>query len=286
MRKTDTQAKLIALQNSWVRLNPDPQGVIVLIGGYFFGTVPTTYNSFIDGLCSQNYTVIFYPYSFAEPSHWKIAKQLLEQIECCQEEIIKKAQRQGYKTDIYSDFSNYCFVGHSLGCECIALIQFLGLDKHKQHEFLQEACRDLGQNEVTKYDICDVDKIPSEKPIPYKASLLMAPCFRSPKAIQVFYIRPKEKLMQYLIEKSPLLPLTGLISFKGDDIADRDVMWLHENLGNHRLVHYHEIQGEAPFSPHLIPNFDPIKSGLLDYAAQSVQELIQRQKWGKDQGGK
>ena len=124
-----------------------------------------------------------------------------------------------------------------------------------------------------------------EKPIPYKASLLMAPCFKDPS----HSTRPKQKLMQYMIENSPLLPLSALISFKGDNTAGEDVNWLHQNLSPESLVGFEELnfRSNLPlFLPqslkqHLIPCYNPIKSGLLGCAVKYIDQLIGNQNAGE-----
>ena len=187
----------------------------------------------------------------------------------------------GYRSDIYTDPRKECLVGHSLGTECIALIRFLGLKKDRQLQFLQKARQELGSKVVTDRDFSDVENIPQQQPIPYKASLLMAPCFKTPSSIGwLLAVRPKQQLMRYLIQQEPsLLPLTSLISFKGDRIAKSDVEWVHQELSKQgSLIDFREIDNHHPLwtslCDRMTPAFDPINSGLADCAADFISKLI------------
>jgi hypothetical protein len=279
MSNINVQQNWIPLQHTFVKINPNAKGTVIFIGGYLYGTFPTSsYSGLLNGLYQKDFTVISYPYSPVQLSHWKLSNDLLEKIEHLQSDIIHEAKRKGYPTEVYYDDDKYCFVGHSLGCECISLIQFLGFTKDKQKKLLQEARDKLGPKEVTKSDFSDVDSLPEEKPVPYKASLLMAPCFKDP----LRGIRPKQELMWYAIENGPLLPLTALISFKGDNTAGEDVNWLHQNLSPESLVGFEELNFRSNLPPfvsqslkqHLIPCYKPIQSSLLDCAVKYIDQLI------------
>jgi len=279
MSNIKVPSKWLPLQHSFVKINPNAKGTVIFIGGYLYGTLPTTsYSDLLNGMYQKDFTVISYSYSPVQLSHWKLSNDLLEEIEHLQNDIIDEAKRRGYPTEVYYDDDKYCFVGHSLGCECISLIQFLSFTKDKQKKLLQEALEKLGPEQVTHFDFSDVDSLPEEKPVPYKASLLMAPCFKDP----LRGIRPKQELMRYAIENGPLLPLTALISFKGDDIASEDVNWLHQNLSPESLVGFEELsfQSNLPWwaaqslKQHLIPCYHPAKSGLLDCAVKYIDQLI------------
>ncbi|MEH2244749.1 DUF1350 family protein [Nostoc sp.] len=286
MDNTDGQYKLIELQNFWLRLNPNPKGVVLFIGGYFL--LDESYSRLLDKLYDNGYTVLSYSYSFLQTNHWCIAKNLLEQIEKLQENIIEKADSMDYETNIYKDFSNYCFLGHSLGCELIALIQFLSIQRDARNQLLKEAFDVLEPSYVTEDDISDVQNIFFEKFIPFKASVLMAPCFQPPKSIWWFPyidIQPKPKLLQCLINTKRLLPWTTLISFEGDNIANEDVEWLHKNLEDGRLVNYSKIEKQKYIISHLIPILEPIISGLSDCVIKDLESLIRYQKVSRPKTG-
>jgi hypothetical protein len=281
MSNIKAHPKWLPFQHSFVKINPNAKGTVLFIGGYLYGTLPTwSYNNMLNHLFHKGFTVIPYSYSPVQLNHWKLANDLLDEIEHIKRDIIHQSERAGYRTDVYLAPDKYCFVGHSLGCECISLIQFLSFTKDKQNKLLQEARDKLGPEKVTDSDFSDVDSLPEERPVPYKASLLMAPCFKNP----LRGIRPKQELMQYAIENGSLLPLTALISFKGDDIAGEDVNWLHQNLSHESLVGKElNFQSNLPWwvgqslKQHLIPCYNPIESGLLDCAVKYIDQLIARE---------
>lgn len=78
------------------------------------------------------------------------------------------------------------------------------------------------------------------------------------------------------------MPLTSLISFKGDRIAQSDVDWVKKELSTQgRLSNFREIDNHQPLwtsvCDHMTPAFDPIKSGLANCAADFIGELINSQ---------
>lgn len=275
--------KLIALPHGFVSLHPEPEGIVHFIGGYFFGTgVSCWYGSLLECL-QQRFTVHSYSYSFAELSHWKIASDLLEQIEQVKKEATRISKQEGFNPEIYEDPNKHCLVGHSLGCECISLIRFLGYPKDRQIQMLKSACQILGPQEVTDLDFSDVKALPQSQSIPYRASLLMAPCYKTPTAISsLLKVRPQQQLTRYLIQQShELLPKTALIALDGDTIAGPDADWVHQELYKQgSLLDFYEIKVHHPYwialQYHMIPAFDPINSGLAGYAADFICKLLMK----------
>jgi hypothetical protein len=210
-----------------------------------------------------------------------IANELLEQIEAVKVEGVRTANQLGFSSEVYSDPNSHCLVGHSLGCECIALIRLLGLKKEDQVNLLKTAREQLGDKAVTYRDFADVESLPQLQAIPYRASLLMAPCFLTPTAVSwLLKVRPQQALVRYLIEQRPeLLPLTSLISFEGDTIAEPDVDFTHRTLDRQgSLLDYHPIKIDHPkwtaLQYHMTPAFDPIDSGLSRCATDFISKLV------------
>ncbi|HEY9672297.1 MAG TPA: DUF1350 family protein [Waterburya sp.] len=281
MSRTDAQNQLIPLRHGFVSVHPDPAGIVHFIGGYFFGTGANFWYRGLLNELKQKFTVHVYSYPFTELSHWKLAYDLLEQIEQVNKVAAQDVQRWGYQTDIYSDPSKHCLLGHSLGCECITLIRFLGFNQEQQLQCLHEARDVLGSKEVKEQDFFDVESLPQQESVPYKASLLMAPCFKTPVYVDwLIDVRPKQLLMRYLIEKEPtLLPISSLISFKNDTIAEADVESVRQTLAQQKsLINVQEIAVDRKWRTalpyHMIPAFDPIQSGLSDCAANFIYELV------------
>jgi Protein of unknown function (DUF1350) len=275
--------KIIALPHGFVSLHPEPEGIVHFIGGYFFGTgVSCWYGSLLERL-QQRFTVHSYSYSFAQLSHWIIAKDLLEEIEQVKSEGTCFAKQIGSNPEVYANPDKHCLVGHSLGCECISLIRFLGFQKDQQIQMLESARQILGPQEVTEFDFSDVEALPQLQSIPYQVSLLMAPCYKTPTAISsLLKVRPQQQLTRYLIQQSPdLLPKTALIAFEGDTIAGPDVNWVHQELDKQgSLLDFYEIKVHHPYwialQYHMIPAFDPINSGLAEYAADFICKLLMK----------
>ena len=110
---------------SWVAIHPEPKGVIQFIGGAFFGTFPTVfYRYLLQELFEEGYTIIALPFRFSF-RHWSIAIDLLKEQEVLRQELSEIASRLGYRQDVYQDKANYFWLGHSLGCKYIALLEFL-----------------------------------------------------------------------------------------------------------------------------------------------------------------
>jgi hypothetical protein len=301
MNRTGAPNQIIPLRHGFVSLHPQPEKIVHFIGGYFFGTgVSCWYKNLLDKL-AERFTVHAYSYSFAQLSHWKIASDLLEQIEQVNVEGKRLAKQRGYLAEVYDDPNQHCLVGHSLGCECVALIRFLSLPKDRQLQLLKDAYNELGSKQVTHQDFMDVEALPQLQSVPYKASLLMAPCFLTPAVISwLLDVRPDQQLARYLIQQElTLLPRTSLIGFKGDTIAGGkeatcgntqpcevqntggvkspcgDVSWVEQTLRQQgHLIDFHEINvcnsWWLALQYHMIPAFDPIKSGLADCAADFI----------------
>lgn len=275
------QTILMPLRHGFVSFHPAPEGIVHLIGGYFFGSAAHFWYRGLIQQLQQQFTVHVYSYSFAQLSHWRLASDLLEQIELVKQEGVRVADKMGYRAEVYSNPDQHCLVGHSLGCECIALIRFLGFPKQRQLQLLQQAQETLGPQIVTRQDWLDVETLPQKQPVPYAASLLMAPCFQTPTAIDwLLDVRPQQHLMRFLIQQAPeLLPLTSLISLQHDTIAGPDAVWLHQTLlQQQRLVEFQNLGVDhwwwTALQYHMIPAFDPVRSGLSETATGFIRRLV------------
>jgi hypothetical protein len=276
------QTTSMSLRHGFVSFHPEPEGIVHLIGGYFFGTAANFWYRELIQQLQRRFTVHVYSYSFAQLSHWRLTSDLLEQIELVKREGVRLTGEMRYGAEVYSNPSQHCLVGHSLGCECIALIRFLGFSKERQLQLLQQAQDVLGPQIVTRQDWIDVESLPQKQPVPYAASLLMAPCFQTPTTIDwLLDVRPQQQLMRFLIQQAPeLLPLTSLISFDHDTIAGPDAVWIHQALGQQKsLVEFQCIEVNhwwwTALQYHMIPAFDPSRSGLAETAIGFIQALVQ-----------
>jgi hypothetical protein len=251
---------------SWVAVHPQPKGVVQFIGGSFFGSLPTLfYRYFLQQLFEEGYTVVALPFRFSF-RHWPIAIGLLKEQEILRTELTKIAQKSGYESEIYQAASSYFWVGHSLGCKYIALLEFLSDDRYPN--IVNKFCDGADYKQVLSL----IENLGIDRPsIKNQPSLLIAPDISNTEsAIPVralaqlldkfrLGVLPTREQTQCFIANSSLFNLTALISFDRDDIAGStndinkspekrklsDVLWLIEQLSNRKLsLLSQEIEGK------------------------------------------
>lgn len=127
---------------SWVALHPQPKGVIQFIGGAFFGTfVPMLfYRYLLECLFKQGYTIIVLPFNFTF-NHYAEAGFLIKEQYALMPELVRMAKLAGYEYETYLDDSNFSWIGHSVGCKYIALLEaFSALPQERDEikEFIYE----------------------------------------------------------------------------------------------------------------------------------------------------
>ena len=266
---------------SWVAVHPQPKGVVQFMGGSFFGSLPTLfYRYFLQQLFEEGYTVVALPFRFSF-RHWPIALGLLKEQEILRTELTKIAQKLGYESGIYQELSSYFWVGHSLGCKYIALLEFLSDDRYPNivDKFYDRPDSEQIQSLIQNLDI----KRPS---IINQPSLLIAPDISNTEsAIPVrslaqlldkfgLGVLPTREQTQNFIASSSLFNLTAIISFERDEIAGctndlnkspeqqklSDVLWLLEQLNHNKLpLLSQEIEGK-----HLEPIGIKISNYIVD----------------------
>jgi hypothetical protein len=121
------------VSSSWVALHPHPKGIIQFIGGAFFGRLPTIYyRLFLQRIFEEGYTVVAFPFR-STLNHWTVALDLLEEhyrIRCALIELDSIASKHSinrtkWNHQVYLKPENYAWIGHSLGCKYIALLELL-----------------------------------------------------------------------------------------------------------------------------------------------------------------
>jgi hypothetical protein len=283
------------LNFSWVALHPNPQGVVFFIGGAFFGTFPTFFYRFLlKDIFNQRYTIVALPYRFSL-RHWSVATTLVKDKESLISAIIDEAQHRGYSSEIYktdptSTTSNFFWLGHSLGCKYIALLELLtNLEDKNENKrlslvksFTQGNCIPLKEQKNLEAILADVDL--EKISLKNQPSLLMAPAIEGLEgAIPIFRnggfaelkkllnnlgikVEPSQTETFCLIkEKKELFNLTSLIYFTEDTrVAAPTVNWLITNIKD-RLVKIKALAGK-----HLAPlgwqNGDPeIPATVLEF---------------------
>lgn len=246
---------------SWVAIHPNPKGVIQFIGGAFFGTFPTVfYRYFLRTLFDEGYTIVALPFRFSF-RHWDIAIGLLKE-----QEVLRKELSTIAGNSFYLDKAHYYWLGHSLGCKYIALLEFLSGEYWEQ---ITESCTEKQASQQIEVILGSVGL--ESASILSQPSLLVAPDISDTesaipiKALAHFLDRvglgvlPTRKQTQCFIERSQLFNLTGLISFDKDTIAgsvmDRnkskqiqensDVLWLFQQFKTRKFPILHiELHGK------------------------------------------
>lgn len=240
---------------SWVALHPQPKGVLQFIGGAFFGSLPTLfYRYLLRQLFEAGYTLIVFPFRFSF-RHWSIALSLLEEQRRLRPILQVMASQAGYKTELYSQPSSYAWIGHSLGCKYIALLELLS-----GHDW-QADIADCIDAKTLQYLAM---RLPQAEAIRGQPSLLMAPDISDTEsAIPIKPIarwldhmgwgaKPTRRQTKNLIKRSRLFRLTAMISFDRDSIAGSvldqeeeksDVLWLVRQLQPAGLLN-REIPGK------------------------------------------
>jgi Protein of unknown function (DUF1350) len=251
---------------SWVAIHPNPKGVIQFIGGAFFGTFPTVfYRYFLQTLFEEGYTIIALPFRFSF-RHWTIAVNLLKEQGILRDELVAIANRLGYEDEVYQKQANYLWLGHSLGCKYIALLEFLSSQQWKE---TIGSCAEGANYQKIEAIISDAGL--TDESIVNQPSLLIAPDISDTEsAIPVraiarlldrigLGVEPTRSQTQCFIERSLLFNLTALISFDKDTLAgseadelksqrvkeNSDVLWLIGQLQKRKFPILHkELEGK------------------------------------------
>jgi hypothetical protein len=205
-----------AIAHSWVARHPDPIGVVQFLGGALYGSFPTiSYSYFLSNLHAAGYTVIVVPFPFGF-NHAAIAKSLL-----VTRDQVRTAL--GYPKEI-----PHIWVGHSLGCKYIALLEAYG-------KIMDEP------SVLIAPDIAD-----TQDALPVSALADLLDRFH-------LGVQPTKQETQKLICESNLFNLTAIISFDQDTVAGTqnesvnrsDVAWLIQTLTN-RVQHQPPLEAEIP----------------------------------------
>jgi hypothetical protein len=248
----DSDLKFTPLYFNWVLIHPKPQGVIYFIGGAGFGSFPTIFYRYIlRKLFQAGYTVVALPFRFTF-NHWSVALDLVKDAKPLRESIRAEAERRnripGHEfytnLDLYSDpkkfrDGSYFWLGHSLGCKYVALLELLGslerlesLSDPQDHEEIKEL---LGECIKNKKRIRGIEKILEQVDYPEyislqdQSSILMAPVITGiegaiplkflAKLIKPFIdALPSKEETQCLIKNNNLFHFTSIIQFDRDSV--------------------------------------------------------------------
>ncbi len=264
----DTQEQFCfrRFSKSWVAINPNPKGIIQFIGSFVFGSFPlNSYKYLFQNLFEQGYTIFVFrfPFSPLEFNHWRVATNLLKEEYALRVEIIKFLTQNGKISDrnleIYLKDSNYYWLGHSLGCKYITLLEILSNDPSQRKLILQNSLGDRYNDQlISSINSVDISREKAEQEISEllnkavnfnqffiknQPSILLAPeisntvtvhgvTFPTTNPFSNFelLVSPNARETKSMIAQSKnLFNLTGIISFTQDCIARDDVNFLTQH---------------------------------------------------------
>ena len=278
----DSELTFSYLYSNWVLIHPQPKGVVYFIGGAGFGSFPTVFYRYIlRRVFQEGYTIVALPFRFTL-NHWSVAINLVKEAKPLREAIAAEAGRRNrllgeelYKNlDLYSDpkkfrEGGYFWLGHSLGCKYIALLEVLG-DVERLEGLCQQGDFDqisalLGQCITKEKQIQRIQKLLAQiKDSDYvslenQSSILMAPVITGIEgAIPIPAIaqlvksfidaRPSKEETECLIKqdengiKDNLFHFTSIVKFKNDDVEAKagTIQFLLDNLPQKPFPPLHE----------------------------------------------
>lgn len=288
-----------------VAFHPQPKGIIQFIGSFVFGSFPEpSYKYLFKDLYQQGYSLIIYrfPFNPLEFNHWSVATEMLLDLYKLRVEIIsnKSEKITSEQLEFYANDANYFWLGHSLGCKYILLLEILSDNDTQRRDQVLQSCLKGKHLPQVNQDIAKADKARREA-INNITKLLQKQCQLSPfirdqpslllapeinNTVQIFNqtVRPSSRLgfpnreqTQDLIENSTeLFNLMGLISFNLDSIARDDVVFLESELQNREFKPLlHQVLWGGHFEPQAIH-----VENLVSCIDLILQDLRQRQSQG------
>jgi Protein of unknown function (DUF1350) len=185
----EAEFKFKPLSFSWIAIHPKPKGIIQFIGGALFGSFPTIfYNYFLTRLFKEGYTIIALPFRFTF-DHWSVSLQLLREQYVLRKAIIEEVKRLNYNPTIYLEDKNYRWVGHSLGCKYIILLELLStFEENSINTFKEKLSTDDNNDNNSEWEKLWQENRP-------KAKVLLPPLKKLSNDIE------EEKLRQYFIKQ-------------------------------------------------------------------------------------
>jgi hypothetical protein len=236
------------ISNSQILLHPNPKGIIQFVGSFIYGSFPAwSYKYLHQFLFNLGYSLILYrfplnPFQF---NHWQVAFELFKE----QQELRKKIpeliqQNIQYKgfVDSYSNSANFFWLGHSLGCKYIILLEILSNKNAKRRPILSQC---ISQRRIDEtFNQLEQQELITSHFIQNQPSIFLAPeisntvrLLRSNLRISNLFTQPTQGDTECLIRESiDLFNLTGLISFTCDSIAEDDVAFLVEQIRIRSLI--------------------------------------------------
>lgn len=241
--------RFIAVNKGFVAIHPKPQGVIQFVGGFFFGGwFPQWWHKeLLELLFTEKYTIIINVFANSS-DHWGEAIKLVAFQESILTEVREIAKRKNYEYNIY-ELSNlekkgkYFWLGHSLGCKYIALLELLtDLETEAVEEALKNTFGELEAEKIKEALVRNESDL-SRVSIKNQSSILLAPVVRDfPKIIESIglKIRPtKADTFKLIVEATKgdrnLFNLLAGMSLKmnniEDNLAKETAGWVEDKIG-------------------------------------------------------
>ncbi|MEH2278988.1 MAG: DUF1350 family protein [Nostoc sp.] len=271
MVNTNLKLRFKPVSHSWVALHPQPKGVIQFIAGAFFGTFGPMlfYRYLLQSLFEQGYTIILLPFNFSFNHYVEASFLMREQYEILPE-LVRMASVEGYDYEAYLDDKNFSWIGHSLGCKYISLLEgFTALpdDRKNRQKFIRNLLSHTSDESHIESVIADIDILFKQLKqkivevqnlictyvgrkitinsvfIKGQVSILLAPDISdTASAIRPQFladiidnlgwgVKPTPEETHSLIKDSKLFNIMGLVSFQSDDIAKSTCQWFTNTLG-------------------------------------------------------
>jgi hypothetical protein len=287
----DARFKFKPIHFSWVAIHPQPKGVISFIGGAFFGTFPTIfYRYLLKQIFDRGYTIIALPYRFTF-RHWSVAISLTKDQYQLRQEIRAEAKRLGYEYKIYeeeptSEKPNYFWIGHSLGCKYIALLEILTALEERSIQEVLGGCVGSEQSQTIEIKLQGTDI--KDVSLKNQPTVLIAPAITGIegaiplRSLAEFIKRlgidakPTVEQTHCLMLKSQLFNLMAAITFSKDKIAAPTITWMKENLP--RSIKFFDLPGRQHLAPLGIRFGDSQLAAdvikLIDFETVKLQGLL------------
>ncbi|MBD2609884.1 DUF1350 family protein [Nostoc punctiforme FACHB-252] len=306
------------VSHSWVALHPQPKGVIQFIAGAFFGTFFPMffYRYLLQSLYEQGYTIIILPFNFTFNHYVEAGFLMREQYEILPE-LVRMATVEGYDYEAYLDDKNFSWIGHSLGCKYISLLEgFSALPPQPEarEKFLRNLLSSTANKSEIESVIADINTLVDE--LKYKiievqkliyayvgrkikinsifikgqVSILLAPAItNTASAIRPqfladiidklgFGVKPTIEQTQNLIQESELFNIMGLVCFKSDNIAKSTCDWFINILQKPPQKFLENLTGG-----HLKPLGIQLGSNVLNLLDKPFVESVEKRNQGFEQ---
>ena len=298
------------VSHSWVALHPQPKGVIQFIAGAFFGTFGPMlfYRYLLQCLFEQGYTIILLPFNFSFNHYVEAGFLMREQYEILPE-LVRMASFEGYDYEAYLDDKNFSWIGHSLGCKYISLLEgFTALPPEPQdrEKFIRNLLFHTSDESQIKSVVADINilfdelkrKIVEDRKLIYtyvgreikinsvfikgQVSILLAPDISDtasairPRSLADIIdnlglgVKPTPEETKNLIKDSGLFNIMGLVCFQSDNIAKLTCEWFTKILKKPPQKFIKNVEGG-----HLKPLGIQIGSYVINLFDKPLLESVQ-----------